>query len=149
MKPGRGDEGRAWWWSQGVEERIAPTLMANILSCCSWGSLEAYVGDWSSGMIPASGAGGREFDSRITPTFVFLYNFSLRSHHGLRLWLKCDAVTTNRRSHNTLKCRNQMYLKHKRHTRNSRVWEKGVAQPHPKYIKYKYTVIKREHAWRE
>ena len=24
-------------------------------------------GDWSSGMIPASGAGGREFDSRITP----------------------------------------------------------------------------------
>ena len=26
-------------------------------------------GDWSSGMIPASGAGGREFDSRITPNF--------------------------------------------------------------------------------
>jgi hypothetical protein len=26
-------------------------------------------GDWSSGMIPASGAGGREFDSRITPFF--------------------------------------------------------------------------------
>jgi hypothetical protein len=24
-------------------------------------------GDWSSGMIPALGAGGREFDSRITP----------------------------------------------------------------------------------
>ena len=29
-------------------------------------------GDWSSGMIPASGAGGREFDSRITPKkFLF------------------------------------------------------------------------------
>jgi hypothetical protein len=27
-------------------------------------------GDWSSGMIPASGAGGREFDSRITPLFL-------------------------------------------------------------------------------
>ena len=27
-------------------------------------------GDWSSGMIPASGAGGRGFDSRITPRFV-------------------------------------------------------------------------------
>ena len=25
------------------------------------------AGDWSSGMIPALGAGGREFDSRITP----------------------------------------------------------------------------------
>jgi hypothetical protein len=29
------------------------------------------MGDWSSGMIPALGAGGREFDSRITPFFVF------------------------------------------------------------------------------
>jgi hypothetical protein len=28
---------------------------------------ETNVGDWSSGMIPALGAGGREFDSRITP----------------------------------------------------------------------------------
>jgi hypothetical protein len=28
------------------------------------------LGDWSSGMIPASGAGGREFDSRITPLFA-------------------------------------------------------------------------------
>jgi hypothetical protein len=28
-------------------------------------------GDWSSGMIPASGAGGRGFDSRITPSFLF------------------------------------------------------------------------------
>jgi hypothetical protein len=27
----------------------------------------ANEGDWSSGMIPALGAGGREFDSRITP----------------------------------------------------------------------------------
>jgi hypothetical protein len=27
----------------------------------------AREGDWSSGMIPALGAGGREFDSRITP----------------------------------------------------------------------------------
>ena len=35
------------------------------------------MGDWSSGMIPALGAGGREFDSRITPVFwhcFFLQN---------------------------------------------------------------------------
>jgi hypothetical protein len=31
-------------------------------------------GDWSSGMIPALGAGGREFDSRITPLFVVAQN---------------------------------------------------------------------------
>ena len=34
------------------------------------------VGVWSSGMILASGARGREFDSRNTPTilsFIFLY----------------------------------------------------------------------------
>jgi hypothetical protein len=31
-------------------------------------------GDWSSGMIPALGAGGREFDSRITPLFVVPQN---------------------------------------------------------------------------
>jgi hypothetical protein len=34
------------------------------------------AGDWSSGMIPASGAGGRGFDSRITPPyFVFFSAF--------------------------------------------------------------------------
>ena len=33
------------------------------------------MGDWSSGMIPASGAGGREFDSRITPCGVMFYFF--------------------------------------------------------------------------
>jgi hypothetical protein len=32
-------------------------------------------GDWSSGMIPASGAGGREFDSRITPFCTLLPPF--------------------------------------------------------------------------
>ena len=30
------------------------------------------LGDWSSGMIPASGAGGHEFDSRITPFLLAL-----------------------------------------------------------------------------
>ena len=32
-----------------------------------------HVGDWSSGMIPALGAGGREFDSRITPFLMILH----------------------------------------------------------------------------
>ena len=31
------------------------------------------MGNWSSGMIPASGAGGHEFDSRITPLFLVLF----------------------------------------------------------------------------
>ena len=31
------------------------------------------MGDWSSGMIPALGAGGHEFDSRITPFVFFLF----------------------------------------------------------------------------
>ena len=31
------------------------------------------MGDWSSGMIPALGAGGREFDSRITPVFWYVF----------------------------------------------------------------------------
>jgi hypothetical protein len=39
-------------------------------------------GDWSSGMIPALGAGGREFDSRITP-FLFAY-FPLPAFDSLR-----------------------------------------------------------------
>jgi len=38
------------------------------------------VGDWSSGMIPASGAGGRGFDSRITPFF------SMRDESGGPTW---------------------------------------------------------------
>jgi hypothetical protein len=37
------------------------------------------MGDWSSGMIPALGAGGHEFDSRITP-FVFFCFFPPQSH---------------------------------------------------------------------
>ena len=36
-------------------------------------------GDWSSGMIPASGAGGRGFDSRITPSFFFFGRLALPS----------------------------------------------------------------------
>jgi hypothetical protein len=36
------------------------------------------AGHWSSGMIPALGAGGREFDSRITPT-IFLLCFRSQS----------------------------------------------------------------------
>ena len=39
-------------------------------------------GDWSSGMIPASGAGGREFDSRITP-FPEHRHSSLGVEHSL------------------------------------------------------------------
>ena len=36
-------------------------------------------GDWSSGMIPALGAGGREFDSRITPFAVFILHPTLHA----------------------------------------------------------------------
>jgi hypothetical protein len=35
------------------------------------------TGNWSSGMIPASGAGGREFDSRIAPVFFLIGFFFL------------------------------------------------------------------------
>ena len=31
--------------------------------------MKSSKGDWSSGMIPALGAGGRGFDSPITPSF--------------------------------------------------------------------------------
>ena len=41
------------------------------------------VGDWSSGMIPASGAGGRGFDSRIAPPFLFPFFF-------VGLYVFCD-----------------------------------------------------------
>jgi hypothetical protein len=57
-----------WGVSSVVERPVAARQVAgstparpSLLSC--------EVGDWSSGMIPASGAGGREFDSRITPFF--------------------------------------------------------------------------------
>jgi hypothetical protein len=33
---------------------------------------DSESGDWSSGMIPALGAGGRGFDSRIAPFFKVL-----------------------------------------------------------------------------
>ena len=36
-------------------------------------------GDWSSGMIPASGAGGRGFDSPITP-YIFAVNREVRNN---------------------------------------------------------------------
>ncbi len=41
------------------------------------------VGDWSSGMIPASGAGGRGFDSRITPPCFFFLAFGIVSKKTL------------------------------------------------------------------
>jgi hypothetical protein len=40
--------------------------------CVRLSSFWGREGDWSSGMIPALGAGGREFDSRITP-FCFAF----------------------------------------------------------------------------
>src|SRR6185312_10788473 len=36
--------------------------------------LFSNAGDWSSGMIPALGAGGREFDSRITPFYCTVFS---------------------------------------------------------------------------
>ena len=42
------------------------------------------MGNWSSGMIPASGAGGPEFDSRITPLLDFAYH-ELVAHASLGL----------------------------------------------------------------
>jgi hypothetical protein len=38
-----------------------------VCMCMCWSQFQSNKGDWSSGMIPALGAGGREFDSRITP----------------------------------------------------------------------------------
>jgi hypothetical protein len=49
----------------------------------------SHAGDWSSGMIPASGAGGREFDSRITPRFFFDAVRRVRKriqHHSPLAW---------------------------------------------------------------
>jgi hypothetical protein len=45
----------------GLRRDVCVRLSMHIPS--NWGR----EGDWSSGMIPALGAGGREFDSRITP----------------------------------------------------------------------------------
>ena len=45
-------------------------MCVGLCVCCSCVSL----GDWSSGMIPALGAGGHGFDSRITPTFFAMEN---------------------------------------------------------------------------
>ena len=46
------------------------------------------MGDWSSGMIPALGAGGREFDSRITPSFcLFDTHTSREKNKHTRLFL--------------------------------------------------------------
>ena len=51
------------------------------LKCRGLCSPSKLQGDWSSGMIPASGAGGREFDSRITPFCTLLERFfHPRSH---------------------------------------------------------------------
>jgi hypothetical protein len=41
---------------------------------------EWYLGDWSSGMIPASGAGGHGFNSRIAPIFVYNTHSTSRSN---------------------------------------------------------------------
>ena len=46
-----------------------------------------FLGDWSSGMIPASGAGGREFDSRITPESNLLF-LNYDDHHN-------EGITTS------------------------------------------------------
>ena len=41
------------------------------------------LGDWSSGMILASGARGREFDSRITPPFFLFFFLGLHNLGGV------------------------------------------------------------------
>ena len=55
------------------------------------------MGDWSSGMIPASGAGGREFDSRITPFFLWVKkkNDKKKSKKKKVLRTRIELVITN------------------------------------------------------
>ena len=46
-------------------------------------------GQWSRGMIPASGAGGREFDSLLTPRFGLLADLTLLdAADSLSEWLR-------------------------------------------------------------
>jgi hypothetical protein len=76
------------------------------------------LGDWSSGMIPASGAGGREFDSRITP---FLPNFKQKPK-------KKKIVRTGTRTQNLLLRRQAPYPLG--HTDIVRIYATARCPPH-------------------
>ena len=56
-----------WMYKGALGDRCRPVPW--VASCVLTFTRVADEGDWSSGMIPALGAGGREFDSRITPLF--------------------------------------------------------------------------------
>ena len=52
-----------WWkWMNGWFSACQP------INCFFYPDNDDYKGDWSSGMIPALGAGGRGFDSLIAPS---------------------------------------------------------------------------------
>ena len=50
--------------------------------------VEFSVSNWSRGMIPASGAGGPEFDSRIGPVELPFFSATLCSPYGISANLK-------------------------------------------------------------
>ena len=65
-------------------ENATLTLLASAFGCETihpTAEADATLGTWSSGMIPALGAGGPEFNSRSTPLFSHPITFpSVLSH---------------------------------------------------------------------
>ena len=51
------------------------------------------MGDWSSGMIPVLGTGGRGFNSRISPIYPSNPTITPHNTHIIYLYLYIDLVT--------------------------------------------------------
>ena len=63
----------------GLEVRLSSATMTKIMIFVfdkpCW-SILSSVAQWSSGMIPASGAGGPGFKSRLSPSLFFRYTIA-------------------------------------------------------------------------
>ena len=53
------------------------------------------MGQWSSGMIPALGAGGRGFDSRLTPIQRKKFFLFYKYHQFILLFVSLSLITSN------------------------------------------------------